>query len=92
MDFSGTSKVEVIATAIDGNHLVLETVPEKNEIRWPLNNLPRPLEIGSRLTLELQKNQTKPPGDISILHNPAPQNTSDDKDEIRRKLLEDLVN
>jgi hypothetical protein len=84
MDSSGTGKVEVIATAIDGDNLVLETVPERNEIRWPLKNLPRPLEIGSRLTLELQKDSAQASAALS--------KGMDDKDELKRKLLEELVN
>ena len=82
--------MEVIALAIDGDNLVLETIPEKNEIRWPLNNLPRPLEIGSRLTLELQKEThtetARVSGDTKLNANTAA------KDELMRKLLEDLVN
>ena len=90
MDSAGTSKVEVIATAIDGDNLVLETVPNKNEIRWPLKNLPRPLEIGSRLTLELQKGCLQDANPVSNNSNINPAHG--DQDELRRKLLEDLVN
>ena len=91
MDTQSPCKVEVIALAIDGDNLVLETVIEKNEIRWPLNNLPRPLEIGSRLTLELQKDglQNHNPSDN---FTPKTDHKQGDKDDLMRKLLEDLVN
>lgn len=87
MDSTGTNKVEVIAAAIDGDNLVLETVPNKDKIRWPLNNLPRPLEIGSRLTLELKKDGLQMP-DQFIGDKPA----IPDNDEKMRKRLEALVN
>jgi len=96
MDTDGTSKVEVIATAIDGDHLVLETVPNKNRIQWPLKNLPRPLEIGSRLTLELtlelQKGSLQDANPASNCLNLNANPAHADKDELKRKLLEDLVN
>ena len=84
MDTAGTNKVEVIATAIDGDNLVLETVHSKNKIQWPLKNLPQPLEIGSRLTLELQNN------DSGVKNTTASPNQ--DHEEKKRRLLEELVN
>jgi len=96
MDSNSTNKVEVIAAAIDGDNLVLETIPHKDKIRWPLNNLPRPLEIGSRLTLELKKDCRQMPdpfiGDKPVIKEQANTRDSSASDEKMRKLLEALVN
>ena len=89
MDSDSTSKVEVIVTAIDGDYLVLETIADKIKIKWPLKNIPRPLEIGSQITLELQKNEMKIPDGMPENISNIPKGQSEEK---MRKLLEDLVN
>ena len=81
------NKIEVVVTAIDGECLVLETVPYKNRICWPLKNIPRPLDIGSKLTLELQQNGT----DTLDLDAGISEQTGNE-DENKRQLLEKLVN
>jgi hypothetical protein len=85
MNQQSDNKVEVVVAAIDGDCIVLETVPNKNRICWPLKNIPRPLDIGSRLTLELQQNNADVPGI-------GPVEQTDKKEESKRLLLEQLVN
>jgi hypothetical protein len=95
MNQQSDNKVEVVVTAIDGECLVLETVPHKNRICWPLKNIPSPLDIGSRLTLELQQNCADIPtaaAPVNGLKRPVHKNEQDDKEEHKRLLLEQLVN
>ncbi len=96
MDTENTTKVEVIVTAIDGDNLVLETVPNKNMIRWPLKNIPRPLPVGGRLTLELQKDAGPQTG-LQINNGQGQVETTvsinrSDREDRMRKMLEELVN
>ncbi len=82
------NKVEVVVAAIDGENLVLETVPQKNRIHWPLNNIPRPLDVGSTLTLELHQDEP-----LIFDTSPAAICTEEtEKEQQKRQLLERLVN
>jgi hypothetical protein len=77
--------IEVKVKAIEGEFLILETLQKGIMIRWPIKNIPQPLEIGSNLKLELQNSQIKAPLGINA-------NNFKDKDTAMRKLLEELVN
>ncbi len=83
---TNNTQVEVVVKAIDGDSLVLETIPKGKSILWPILNIPRPLDIGNRLTLELRQNETGVP--VVALSS----NTEDDNNEKKRRLLEELVN
>ena len=81
MDSSEATDIEVTLAAIDGDYLVLESLIEKIRFKWPLNKIPRPLEIGTRLTIKLQNRNAS-------LSTPGKRDT----EETMRKLLENLVN
>jgi hypothetical protein len=100
------NKIEVVVTAISGEGIVLETIPEKTRIYWPLKNIPQPLDIGNKLTLELQQDERQDKRGLSYSNSsmgtetmsgfsvPAdPSNSAPDEKETKmRSLLEDLVN
>jgi len=92
MNTEQNSCVEVKISAIDGDFLVLETVPGGQTLEWPISNLPKPLQIGSSLVLELkasEKTSTESPSKSK----PAAKPANDEKqNENRRRLLEELVN
>jgi hypothetical protein len=94
MNQQSDNKVEVVVAAIDGDCLVLETVQNKNRICWPLKNIPQPLDIGSRLTLELQQSCTDDPdtGILKIAGSKQGDMEQAQKEEHKRLLLEQLVN
>jgi len=97
MNSDGTNpgNINVKVSAIDGDFLVLEVVPGGETFRWPISNLPKPLQIGSSLVLELKSS-----GITVTANEPAhakdaakTKPASDEKrDESRRRLLEQLVN
>ena len=91
MDSSTTNGIEVTVAAIDGTNLVLESLNDKTRFLWPLDKIPRPLEIGNRLTLELQKTST-PASFTSSEKSPSSSPSDAKKDDLMRKLLEELVN
>jgi hypothetical protein len=91
MDSSSENSIDVTLAAIDGGYLVLESTDDKTRFQWPLHKIPRPLEIGSRLTLELQNSRELATTADSIPSRGENRNNKD-KDSSRRKLLEDLVN
>jgi len=91
MDSTAANCIEVTVAAIDGANLVLESLNDKTRFLWPLDKIPRPLEIGSRLTLELQKD-SNPASFASGTASPSSNTSDTKKDDLMRKLLEDLVN
>jgi len=95
MDSNADNSIDVTLSAIDGGYLVLEsTGGDKTRFQWPLDKIPRPLEIGSRLSLELQKKQTPsfPSTEKSFKMTSQIRKKEPGKEEDMRKLLEDLVN
>jgi hypothetical protein len=97
MDSTATTGIDVTLTAIDGSHLVLESTEDKTQFLWPLDKIPRPLEIGSHLTLNLLKASVPSPAsaDTLIPARPSrslPPKETSEKEASMRKLLEELVN
>ena len=85
-------KMEVKVSAIDGDFLVLQSLSGDEQIRWPLNNISTPLDIGSTFILELK---TADMALESLDTEPSSKGNSRDdenRDEARRRLLEQLVN
>ena len=83
--------INVTVKAIDGDVLVLETA-SRDLLRWPLNNIPRPLELGSTLTLELKTITS-----LETKNSTQPTKSSNPKDDPKKlqhmyHLLEELVN
>jgi hypothetical protein len=98
---SNDHKIEVVVTAIDGDSLVLETVTNKKRIHWPIKNIPQPLDIGNRLTLELHQNDSLAfNAESAVSAGTAIRDTrstattapSTDDNERKRRMLEELVN
>jgi|WetSurMetagenome_2_1015567.scaffolds.fasta_scaffold651855_2 hypothetical protein len=97
MDSNTTTGVEVTVAAIDGGYLVLESLNDKTQFQWPLDKIPRPLEIGSRLTLSLQKDSISvSPSNDTVIRKTAPnakdRDKNREKEDQMRRLLEELVN
>jgi len=102
------STIEVTIAAIDGENLVLETASGKNRIYWPLENIPQPLDIGNKLTLELRQDECAAESAagsstslstsdaalprFSVNLNREDQDDSNDANTKMRRHLEDLVN
>ena len=84
------NKIKVVVTAINGEDIVLETVPDKNIVYWPLKNIPQPLNIGSQLTLELRQDQLQQ--DKKDKRGPLYSEEVSEKEALMRKNLEELVN
>jgi len=84
--------IEVTLIAIDGENLVLESIDDKIKFLWPLDKIPRPLEIGCRLTLALQKGSPTVVLSSKIRTKTIDMDHPKNKDERMRKLLEELVN
>ena len=76
----------VIATAIEDDFIILEDETNGNKIPWPLNQIPKPFNLGTELKLILSCNNDH--------HNTHPATTSNelDDDAEKRKLLEELIN
>jgi len=84
---NSTSNRKVIATAIDSDCLILEDPSTGQKISWPLDKIPRPLNLGNELDLILQC------GNSSDSFNRHSNNASEpSKEDQMRKMLENLVN
>lgn len=83
--YSDTAARNVIATAIDGETLILKDAETGEQINWPLTSIPKPLEIGANMCLEL-KNSTGPSIDKKNPENNEAENAN------KIHLLEELIN
>jgi hypothetical protein len=80
---------EIYATikAIENGMLILET-PDQQLIRWPLNKLPQSVNIGNTISIKLESNdQTSIKQSAVNLKNPV-----EDPENLRHRLLEELIN
>ena len=75
----------VVATAIDGETLILKDIESGDHIYWPLKSIPHPLTIGTNMCLELKNTDT------SSINNRHP-GISDADDTHKLQLLEELIN
>ncbi len=88
MEQHSKNSQEVEVVAVDSDYLTLQTIKDKKLIYWPLKELSEPLEIGSKLILEL------------VLHNEGQQiSTTSTKGTYNKahseemyQLLEALIN
>lgn len=86
--------IEVKVSAIDGDFLVLETIPDGQTLQWPISNIPKPLRVGSTLLLELKSSGMTLSQNHSVTASTVKSNNDGDsrRDEDKRRLLEQLVN
>ena len=80
---------EINATikAIENGMLILET-SDQQMIRWPLNKLPQSVHIGNTISIKLESNDRTalPKSETGI------DNSGNDPESLRHKLLEELIN
>ncbi len=81
------SELNATIKAIDNGMLVLETIEDKQLIRWPLHKLPASLNIDDPLALKLEPAAISPTG--SVINPHAPEAATENE---RHKLLENLIN
>ena len=81
------NEINATIKAIDNGMLVLETLEDKQLIRWPLDKLPSSLSVGDPLAIKLETNCFSPL--TSEVTAPAQKSASENE---RHKLLEELIN
>ena len=81
---------EICATikAIENGMLILETMHDKQLIRWPLNKLPLSVNIGNTISIKLESNDGPSPVEPAA----ALKNTGENPEDLRHRLLEELIN
>lgn len=85
------SFINVTVKTIDGDVLVLETASHEL-MRWPLKNIPQPLELGATLTLELKTGKLSESKNSTAPEKPSHQKEDPAKLQRMYHLLEELVN
>lgn len=84
-----TSNRKVIASAIDSDCLILEDPTTGQKISWPLDKIPRPLNLGNELDLILQCADSSA---SDTFNRPSNSTSAPSKEDQMRKMLENLVN
>ncbi len=83
---------EVTVANIDRDFVMLEIPKLKEQIFWPLKDIPenlRPnLKIGDKLNLELKPSQSA----VQNIIDQAKKNINEEDQEAKRRLLEKLIN
>ena len=82
---SNVAARNVVATAIDGETLILKDTESGDHIYWPLKSIPQPLEIGATMSLELKNSH-----DCAINSLIPDQPVTEENH--KHQLLEQLIN
>jgi len=87
--FDNTANRKVIASAINSDCLILEDPSTGQKISWPLNKIPRHLNLGNELDLILQCSDSS---ESDSFNRPSINTNEPSKEDQMRKMLEKLVN